>query len=180
MGGDLVPARRDIRGEFEARADDMRQNDGGGPKTVGVDGRGEAASEIEEALELALRMVEAPRAGPAIGSAEDGGIAVNRADALDLPGDERRRLVPADADELITATVSAAPLRIFSRCEPALAHHRVEDARRVVLEIEISRPDRRRLRVEPETLQGSLSGTVADDLIGAEMRPEQVQGPSSY
>src|SRR5262245_24827586 len=48
----------------------------------------EPAEAVEEAMELALRVVEAPGAGPAVGAAVDGLTAVSVVDAPKLPRQE--------------------------------------------------------------------------------------------
>src|SRR3546814_10006193 len=54
---------------------------------------------VEEAVDVALRVVEAAGAGPAIGAAEDRLVAVLAADAVDLGGGDVQRLVPGNGDE---------------------------------------------------------------------------------
>ena len=71
--------------------------------------RGEAAAEAEEAVQLRARMVVAPGRGPAIGSAEDRGMAVFGADARGFLRHQPDRLVPGDGDEGIAPAFAAAP-----------------------------------------------------------------------
>ena len=77
-------------------------------------------------MHLALRVVEAARARPAIGAAEHRAGAARVADAAELVAEQIERLLPADGDELIAAAaiVGAGPA-----LEPAAADRRLGDAR---------------------------------------------------
>jgi hypothetical protein len=77
MFGDERPARRLVLELSIRRAgDEWRQRFGGGAG-VGVRGADIAADRVEKALELRLGVIKAPRARPAVGTAEDGVVAVS-------------------------------------------------------------------------------------------------------
>ena len=74
---DHRPGRRPV--EVAAHvADDVGHDHGQRPVAVAVLAADEAAEAVEEAMELALRVVEAARAGPAVGAPVDGLAAVLR------------------------------------------------------------------------------------------------------
>ena len=79
-------------------------------------------------MELALRVVEAAGAGPAIGAAEHRARPVPVIDAAQLAGEQVERLVPGDRHELVAA---AAFVGARAALEPAAADHRPGDARPV-------------------------------------------------
>jgi hypothetical protein len=76
MFGDLVPRHVPARDVFVA-AEDMRQDHGRGAGAVAVHRTHIAAEHrVQEAMNLALRVVETSGAGPAIGAAEHCGRAI--------------------------------------------------------------------------------------------------------
>ena len=73
--GDLVECRRRVhRGLPTAGHPAQQHGDRGG--RVGVDGAGVATGHVQEAMQLRLRMVEPAGRPPAVGTAEDGAVAV--------------------------------------------------------------------------------------------------------
>ena len=98
-----------------AVADDARHDHLGGGVGVGVDRAGVAADAVEETVELALGVVEAAGARPAVGAAEDRGVAVGRADPFDLGRDEVECGIPVDLDERLGASSRRHPPRNPSR-----------------------------------------------------------------
>src|SRR5947209_9669338 len=100
----------------------MRHRHARGAEAVGVDAAHVAAERVEEAMHLALRVMEAPGARPAVGPAEDRRVAVRVNHALEFAGQTLRRLFPVELDE----GVRAAPLACRARpmLEPALAECR--------------------------------------------------------
>ena len=77
-------------------------------------------------MDLALRMVKAARARPAIGSAEHRARAVRVPHASQFGAEQVERRVPGQRNKLVAA---AAIVRTRSAFEPAAAHHRLRDAR---------------------------------------------------
>ena len=77
-------------------------------------------------MHLALGVMEAARARPAVGAAEHGARAARIADAAEFVAEQIERLLPTDGDELIAA---AAIVRARSALEPAAADRRLGDAR---------------------------------------------------
>ena len=92
---------------------------------VGVAGVDVAAEGVEEAVELALGVVEAAGAGPAVGAAEDGFGAVVSVDAVEFGGEELGGGLPIDGDEGVGAAVVR---RAGAVVEPAFADHGLLDA----------------------------------------------------
>ena len=103
-------------------------SDGGSAGAVGVDRLDVAAHrDVQEAVDLALRVVKAARARPAVGAAE------HRARAVIVPH-TRRSSAPSrsSAASHDIGTNSSRPRRSSgprSAFEPAAAHHRLRDAR---------------------------------------------------
>src|SRR5262249_32787005 len=87
-----------------------------------------AAEAIQEPVQLALRMMESPRAAPAVGAAVDGLAAKSAVDATKLTGEHADGGLPAHRDEGFR---SAARVRTWTAVEPAGSHHRLDDARRM-------------------------------------------------
>ena len=85
-----------------------------------------AAGRREEAVQLRARLVEDAGRRPALRAAHDGGVAVLAAHALDLARDQVERLVPRHRHERLAAAARAVAGTVL---EPALAHHRLRDAR---------------------------------------------------
>ena len=108
---DDLPRRRPAPHLVRA-ADDVAQRDVRGAGRVGAHARGGAAEQAVEAAQLALRVVEAPGAGPAVGAGVDGLVAVLADDAPELCRRAVERLLPADGDPLVGA---AAGVRARAR-----------------------------------------------------------------
>lgn len=77
-------------------------------------------------MHLALCVVEAARARPAIGAAEHRAGAARVTDACQLVAEQIERLFPADGDEFVAA---AAIVRTGTAFEPAAADRGLGDAR---------------------------------------------------
>ena len=106
----LIEMRDEIAAE-DMRHDRLRAARGIAPERGDI-----AADAVEKAVHLALRMMEAPRRGPAVGAAEDRRVAMRVAHPVDLGRGDVERLVPRQLDEgLAAAPAALAPL------EPALA-----------------------------------------------------------
>ena len=109
-------------------ADHVRHDHGQRPVAVAVLPPDEAAEAVEEAMELALRVVEAARAGPAVGASVDGLTAVLVVDAAKLAREEVDGRRPAHRHEGLGA---AAPVRAGAAVEPAGPDHGLGDPRPV-------------------------------------------------
>ena len=94
--------------------------DRGGGGTVGVDGPDIAAEQVEEAMNLALGVVEAAGAGPAVGAAEHALCRHGRHRRGAVRGGEVQGLGPGHGDEFIAAAaVDPVPDRAAaSLCGP--------------------------------------------------------------
>ncbi len=79
-------------------------------------------------MHLALGVMEAAGARPAIGAAEHGAGAARVADARQLVAEEVERLLPADRDEFVAAAAIVGPRPAL---EPAAADRRLGNARLV-------------------------------------------------
>ena len=106
---DLVPVRSRRVDRVGRAADDVRQDHLHGRAAVAVDRRGVAAVEVQEAVQQALRVMEAARAPPAVGAAVDRCVAVLGLDARELARRQVERLVPADLDERVLRRARAPP-----------------------------------------------------------------------
>ena len=115
------------RGARVARADDVGQDLADGGRRIGVFALDEAAAEVEEALLQIDGRIDAARAHPAVGAAEDGARTVVLVDALHFARHEVKGLIPGDGHELL---VAAAPAALRAVLEPAFSNHRLADAGR--------------------------------------------------
>ena len=123
---DLLPGHVALR-QLLVVADDMRHDDGGSAGTIGVDRLDVAAHrDVQEAVDLALRVVKAARARPAVGSAEHRARTVTVPHARQFGAEQVRRRLPGERNELVAAAAIVRPRTVL---EPAAAHHRLRDAR---------------------------------------------------
>ena len=109
----VPPDGRPVRHAAEQhlrRAEDVRQQGLAGGVGVGGGRRGEAAALAEEAVELGARVVQPPGGGPAVGAAVDRRVAVLRAGAAHLVGEQPRRAVPGNGHEGVAAAQVPAAL----------------------------------------------------------------------
>ena len=120
-----VPRRRPAPHRVRA-ADDVAQRDVRGRGRVGAHARRRAAEQAVEATQLALRVVEAARARPAVGAGVDGRVAVLADDAPELGRRAVEGLLPADGDPLVGAAAGVGPGPVL---EPPAADRGVRDAR---------------------------------------------------
>ena len=125
LARDDLPRRRPAPHLVRA-ADDVAQRDVRGAGRVGALARGGAAEQAVEATQLALRVVEAPGAGPAVGAGVDGRVAVLADDAPELGRRAVERLLPADGDPLVGAAAGVGARAVL---EPPAADRGVRDAR---------------------------------------------------
>ena len=117
---DRRPGRRAAQHQASA-AHQVRQQHLRGAEAVGVARGDVAAAEREEPVQLALRVVEPPGAGPPVRATEDRLVAVSTADPGQLGRDQVQRGIPADfAERVVPAPVARAGTVV----EPAAAHRR--------------------------------------------------------
>ena len=108
-----------LEDELLERRGDAAQDDAARGHAVAVHAVGIAADRAQEPVQLALRMMEAPGARPAIGAGEDRAVAVRADHAAELAGGEVERLVPGQLDEGLLA---AARTRLRAVTQEAFAH----------------------------------------------------------
>jgi hypothetical protein len=130
--------------------DDVRQQDLRRGVAMRVDRRSIAAAKIEEAVQLALRMVEAPGAGPAVGPAKDRRVAMQAPNPGDLGGDEAVGVIPRHGDEGFAPAAFPAGWAVP---QPTLPHHRLADTQRVIQRAGYGLSDRRRVRITWQRVQ---------------------------
>ena len=121
------PRRGPIQ-ELAHRSDDVRHDDGLGAVAVGVLTAHVAAQAVEEPVELALRVVEAAGAAPAVRAAVDGRAAVPLVHTRELARQHPEGRRPAHGHEGL-----GAPVVVGSRpsIQPSGADHRLGDPRRM-------------------------------------------------
>ena len=152
----LVPLRHDVG------QDDLR-----GRRAVGVDRTGAATDQIQEPVELRLRVVKTSCARPAVGTAVDRLVAVLTHHPVELVGGEAERLVPAHLHEHVDTATFTTSLR--ATLQPSSAHRGTLDAERLD-PIGQHLTDRRRIGIE---IDGSnrLDPTVGRlDVVDAPLR----------
>jgi hypothetical protein len=125
MLGHDVPRR--VHGhQLVHRRHDVRHQHARSTQAVGILVPHIAADRVQEAMDLALRVMEAAGARPAVGAAEDRAVGVLVLDPLELIGDEIERLVPLDLDEGLLAALFG--IGAGALLQPALAHRRAPHA----------------------------------------------------
>ena len=104
------------------RGHDVRHQHARGTQAIGVLVAHVAADRIQESMDLALGVMEAAGARPAVGAAEDRPVGMLRLYAREFLGHEIERLVPRHLDErLLASTLGMAAGPVF---QPAFAHRR--------------------------------------------------------
>ncbi|MNZ84195.1 hypothetical protein D3C78_1029410 [compost metagenome] len=131
--------------EFIHGRDDMRHQHARRAQAVAVHAAHIAAHGVEHAVHLALGVVKAPSAGPAIGAAEDGLVAVGGAHPLDVPGHQIQRMLPFDFDERLAPAQLGPRARAF--IQPAAAHRGPVHAHRRTVGVPHRQAYGRRIRV---------------------------------
>ena len=128
MRDDLLPGHIALR-HLLVVADDVGYQHRGRAGAIGVDGPDIASHRhVEKAVDLALRVVKAARARPAVGAAEHRARAMMVPHPGQLGAEQVECRVPGQRNELVA---SAARVRSTFSFEPATAHHRLRDARAV-------------------------------------------------
>ena len=149
MFGNLIPRHVSARDVFVA-SEDMRQDHSRGAGAVAVHRTHITAERhVEEAMNLALRVMETSGAGPAIGTAEDRGGAMFGSDPRQFIRKQIENFIPGTRDEFLVegALAGCAPV------QPCLADHRPQDTGLVAHrrgEVLQDRGGRRILRVRPD------------------------------
>ncbi|CUK20615.1 Uncharacterised protein [Achromobacter sp. 2789STDY5608615] len=129
MRDDLFPGDVAARHIVHA-AQDVRQDHRRGAGAVAVDRAHVTAQRgVQEAVHLALRVMEAAGAGPAVRAAEHRLRAVLVAHPAQFGGQQVQRLGPADRHIVVAPS---ARVRSRPAFQPAAPHHRRGDARRVI------------------------------------------------
>src|SRR5262249_14871455 len=133
-----------VAGHRPLRAEDVGQDHRRGTGAIAVDRADISAGQIEEAVDLALSVVETPGAGPAVGPAEDPSRAIFGVAAPQFHRDEIEGCGPGDRHEL----VAAAPLiSCGAALEPPAPNHWPGDPRGVRHDGGEVAEQRRRIRV---------------------------------
>ena len=145
----------------------MRQQGAGGAQAVAVDVPHIPADAVQETVYLALRMVEAPGAGPAIAAAEDRLVAVLRLHPAEFAGHQVQRGVPLHLHEGLGAAARGVAAAVA--LQPALADGGAGDAQPLQLRRQGVQPDGRRVGIFPERLQRNGAPGFQLDLIDAPM-----------
>ena len=147
-------------GAHDVRHDVLRRGE-----AVGVDGAGEATDQVQQAVQVALGVVELSGAAPAVGAGKDGSVAVGAAHALDFGGDEAFGFIPRHRNE----GLRPAPFRRRARpmVEPGTAHRRFHDAQRRVHALGEGVPYRGRIFVALHRKQLAHPPVLHPDPIGA-------------
>ena len=86
------------------RPENMRQNALARGAAIGIGAGGVPAISLEKPVQLALRMVKASSAGPAVGAAVDRLIAAARLDRAQLASQQVQRHLPTDFDKGLLAS----------------------------------------------------------------------------
>ncbi len=120
--GEDVPRRRRL-GEDALVGEDPGEDDLRGAGGVGVDAAGVTAGHGEEAVQLTLRVVEPPGAGPPVGAAVDRLGAVLGVHATHLVGESVEHLVPRRRHPVLRSDgVAASGVGAGSTLPPASTH----------------------------------------------------------
>ena len=135
---------------------------------VGLARVGEAADGREEPAQLILRVMEAARARPSVGTAEDRAIAVLANHPLQFTGHQIDRPIPRDLNEPIAAATIVRHARTV--LQPALANRGPRDAAMMVDRIGNRRQHRRRIGIVRKGLDLDQSAILDDRVEGAPMR----------
>jgi hypothetical protein len=133
--GDVGPRHRTCaQGEVALLADDVGLHHHARATAVVVDRAGVAADPVQETMELALGVVEAPGTGPAVRAAEDRLVTERGAHAVQLVSEQIKRGGPINLDVLV---VGAATVIIGARAvlEPPAAQGGAGDAGAGILRV---------------------------------------------
>ena len=163
--GDQRP-RGELAQQVGPTAEDPREHHLGRADAVGVQRADVPAEAVQEAVHLALGVVEAPGAGPAVRAAEHRLRARAAVDAGELGGEPVEHLVPAHSDERVCAS---GHIRPGAALQPPAAHHRLGDPQRVSQRTDEVAEERGRGGVQRVRPHGRDLATCVD--IGGEGAP---------
>ncbi len=126
MRDDLFPAHVALR-HLLVVADDVGDQHRGSAGTIGID-RPDITSHrhVEKAMHLALRVVKAARARPAVGAAEHRARTISVPHPRQLGAEQVERVVPGQRNKFVASPACAWSTFPF---QPSPAHHRLRDAR---------------------------------------------------
>ncbi len=165
MLGQHIP-RRVHRHQVFHRGHDVRHQHARSAQAVGIHVAHIAADRIQEAVDLALGVMEAAGARPAVGAAEDRAVRMRLLHPLELAGDAIERLVPRQLDERLLSTFVA--IRAGAVLEPAPAEGRPADPQPRHLVGQHVQADRRRIGIVREGVElRRLSLVVVFDFVDA-------------
>ncbi len=155
-------------------AENMRQDDFGCPVRVAQHRARIAADRVEEAMDLALRMMEAPRARPPIGAGVDRRVSMVRAHPVELCCDEIQRRFPGHLNESFAAAppVRRRPVSL----EPAAPDDGTRDAQVPMRGAEHRLADRRGIGVAAPWFHADEPAVLGADLVCPPMQGGE-QGP---
>ncbi len=145
-------------GEAAPVADDVGQDDVGRGEAVVLDRAGIAADGVQEAVDLALRVVEAPGARPAVGAAVDRFVPVLRPHPVELRRGEVEGGVPRDADERLPPAPGTAGRAALP--EEGFPDDGMEDAGRIGADVAERLDHRRGVRIARQRSEGGRAGGV--------------------
>src|SRR5262249_36016818 len=112
-------------GQIHIVAEDMRHDHGGGTRAIAIDGLHIAAErDVQETMDLALGVVEAAGARPAIRAAEHRTRTVGVPNAAELGAEKVERLIPRQRHELVGSAAFVGPLAVL---EPSAPDHGLGD-----------------------------------------------------
>lgn len=132
-----------VTGQTICVAYDMWKNDFGGPVGIAVNRGGIASDQVEEAMHLALRVVESSGTCPAVGATVDGFIAVMATNPIEFGRDDVERLIPRQLNKGICSALAACPCACISAgVKPPLSESGARDPQRAIYGTDQGLPDR--------------------------------------
>ena len=173
MGGDHRQARV-LRDEAALVADDMRKDRVGGGVAVVLHRADIAADRIQETVDLALRVMKASSARPAVGPAIDRAIAARLPHPCEFRRRDVERFVPVDLDEgLGTASRASCRMPLLQKRPP---HRGPQDTARAVQRVDHSVGDRRGVGIDVDRRQPCQPAVLEPGLVGAPVRGHEMGG----
>jgi hypothetical protein len=173
VAGDHRPRGRAIQ-EVAHGPHDVRHDDRERAVAVGVLPRHEAAEAVEEAVELALGVMEAARARPPIGATVHGLASVRGVHPAQLARQPLGCFRPAHGDEWLGA---ATIVRARAALEPARADHGLGDPRPVLQASRDVGQEWRGIAIVPVRVDGHHRAVLDLGVEGAPVRRVRVAVP---
>ncbi len=141
-----VPGGRRVKHQaVERNAQHVRNHHLGRAAGIGVDRARVATEQVEKAVDVALGVVKAPRAGPSVRAAVDGLVAMGFPDMRQRVRRQLQSRVPVHGHEWLHAT--AGPVAVPGALQVAGPHHGLRDAATRVETVQKRLPDGRGMRV---------------------------------